>query len=69
MMLLPILIFSTFFRLNSLILSLSYLNDFAFLPFGLLWLVNLILAIVIPEAKGYLQVNLRNLYSFETNSI
>ena len=48
----PFFIFATFFRLSSLLLSLTYLNDFAFLPMGLLWIANLVIAILGPGEQG-----------------
>ncbi len=61
----PVFIFATFFRLTSLLLSLTYLNDFAFLPMGLLWIANLIISILVSGAQGNLnQVNLNQQIHF-----
>jgi len=57
----PVFIFGTFFRISSILLSLTYLNDFAFLPMGLIWIANLIIAILGPGAQGNLQVSPENL--------
>ena len=48
----PTLVWTTFFRIGSLVLALTYLNDFAFIPMTLIWLTNVAISITCRHNQG-----------------